>query len=330
MVSEFMLQQTQVSRVLEKFGLFIERFPTVSQLAMASEDEVLAAWSGLGYYRRARLLHAAAKEIVAEHGGVVPSGCADLQSISGIGRYTAGSIASIVFGENAPIVDGNVTRVLLRVEGVEAKHGSKEAAAHAWPRAETLASEAHRAGVVAAFNEGLMELGATVCTPKNPRCKDCPLAQDCAAFRLGKQHEIPGAATPAARSDVTHVCVLLVEDGKVLLEQRSARGMWARMWQPPTCESVKKISPRDASARMGVTGRLRKVGEFVHTTTHRDVRFVVMRAGAKATVEEKDGRRWFSQAEADALALSNAHRRIVEMAWGEKKNPQPDGLRAFD
>ena len=214
-----MLQQTQVSRVLEKFGPFIVRFPTIGALAAATEDDVLAAWSGLGYYRRARLLHAAARGIVADFEGTVPRDTPALMTIPGIGRYTAGAISSIVFGRNAPIVDGNVTRVLLRLDGVMARHGSKEAADYAWPRAETLAGAAHGLGVIAAFNEGLMELGATVCTPRNPACGVCPLRAHCRARKWGTQEEIPLPKKAPARLAVVHTALLVKDEGeRVLLE----------------------------------------------------------------------------------------------------------------
>ncbi|MFG0315432.1 MAG: A/G-specific adenine glycosylase, partial [Phycisphaerales bacterium] len=167
LVSELMLQQTQVSRVIEKFGPFLERFPTVEALAAAPEDDVLAAWSGLGYYRRARLLHACAKAIVEHHDGVVPDSLDDLLELPGIGRYTAGAIASMVFGQRAPIVDGNVARVLLRVHNKPVPQTEKTTIDWAWQRAEELVGACDDPAV---FNEAMMELGATVCVPKGPRC----------------------------------------------------------------------------------------------------------------------------------------------------------------
>lgn len=313
-----MLQQTQVSRVLEKFEPFMLRFPSIAALAAADEEDVLAEWSGLGYYRRARLLHAAAKTIVNGFGGVVPARVADLESIPGIGRYTAGSLASIVFGENAGIVDGNVTRVLLRLDGVEARHGSKEAAAHAWPRATELADVAHRAGVVAEFNEGLMELGATICTPRNPGCGVCPMAGRCMANREGLQDRIPGPKVAVKRRTVTHSCVLVLDaGGRVLLEKRPAAGMWANMWQPPTMESENGADEGAIQSHLGIVGRgrLLPLADFQHTTTHRVVRFVVFRLSGRAQLAAGVGRSWFTRDEAPGLALSNAHRRIIDMAW---------------
>src|SRR5690606_18318055 len=179
LVSEFMLQQTQVSRVLEKFGPFLERFPSVEALAAADEGQIAAAWSGLGYYRRARHLQAAARAIVAEHGGRVPTKAATLENLPGIGRYTAGAISSIVFGEPVPVVDGNVTRVVLRIEGRDLPQEAPATARFVWERAAALvevAAGTKAKGIGPGFlNEALMELGATVCVPRSPRCLECPI-----------------------------------------------------------------------------------------------------------------------------------------------------------
>ena len=303
LVSEYMLQQTQVARVLEKFGPFMERFPTLEALAAAPLDDVLAEWSGLGYYRRARFLHACARRIVERHGGVVPSDVQELLGLPGIGRYTAGAIASIVHERPAPIVDGNVARVLLRVRGERLTQ--EEGMAFAWREAEVLAKAS---GDIAAFNEGMMELGATVCTPVNPRCGECPVAAHCDARARNLQDQIPAPKAAAARSAL-HIACVVVRDarGRVLLEKRPETGLWAGMWQPPTVESPGRRPTRKAvGAALGAEG-LRRVGGFVHTTTHRDVHFTVY--GAERIVAA--GRRWFTPAQAAELAMGNPQRRIV-------------------
>jgi A/G-specific adenine glycosylase len=167
LVSELMLQQTQVSRVVERFANFMARFPTVRSLADAPEQEVLAAWQGLGYYRRARFLHRAAQAIRDMHGAEVPDNVAALAALPGVGRYTAGAIASIVFGQAAAIVDGNVLRVLSRLADHETRMGDPAAERWAWRESTRLVQVASAPGVT---NEALMELGATVCTPAAPRC----------------------------------------------------------------------------------------------------------------------------------------------------------------
>ncbi len=306
LVSEYMLQQTQVSRVLEKFGPFTSRFPTLAALASAGVDDVLAEWSGLGYYRRARHLHACARAIAERHGGVVPAGVPELMGLPGIGRYTAGAIASIVYNRPAPIVDGNVARVLLRVRGERAPQ--VEGMAFAWRQAEALAGASRD---VAAFNEGLMELGATVCTPARPRCGECPISGLCAARARGEQDQIPAPKAAAVRSTLHMACVVVRDGrGRVLLEKRPETGLWAGLWQPPTVESSRRRPTRDAVIEaLGAEG-LRRVGAFAHTTTHRDVQFTVYGAERVAVV----GRRWFTPAEAAGLAMGNAQRRIVSGA----------------
>lgn len=315
LVSELMLQQTQVSRVVPRYRAFIERFPTVAHLARADVDEVLALWSGLGYYRRARNLHAAARAVVAEHAGELPTEIRELKGLPGIGRYTAGAIASIAMGKREPLVDGNVVRVLLRLEGRELASADKAAASLAWQRAESLVGEADDPG---SFNEAMMELGALVCTPRNPSCGSCPWQRSCRAHAEGLQNQIPRASKAAARR-MLYCDSLLVRDaaGRVLLEQRPAVGLWAGLWQAPTLESD------DRHAEAGELGKSlgavepTPIGEFVHQTTHREVRFrvwaadsVSVSATARATASA-NARVWTSAAELDGLGISSAQRRII-------------------
>ncbi|NNM25972.1 MAG: A/G-specific adenine glycosylase [Phycisphaerales bacterium] len=301
LVAEAMLQQTQVARVVDRYRVFMRRFPTVKALAEASEDEVLAAWQGLGYYRRARNLHRAARSIVDEHAGRVPRDAATLQTLPGVGRYTAGAIASIAYGRPAPIVDGNVTRVLARWAGRE-----PAAAAETWDAATRLVNLAEHPGVL---NEALMELGATVCPPVSPRCEACPVARWCEARAAGTEATIPAPRVRATRTEVHHHCVLVRRASKVSLEQRPDEGLWARMWQPPTVEAASRLTDRVVRSRLAlpVTG-LRPVGGFVHLTTHRRVCFHVL-AG---TTRSRRGV-WRGPGECDDLAMSNAHRRVLAM-----------------
>lgn len=251
LVAEAMLQQTQVSRVAGEgpgtepgaFARFVARFPTPAALASADEAEVMALWAGLGYYRRARHLHAAARAIVERHGGRVPDDPAALRALPGVGRYTAGAIASIVFGRREPIVDGNVRRVLLRVAGNDADPASRDTETWAWAEAARFVAASARPG---AFNEGLMELGATVClpAPASPRCEACPWARACRARALGLEDRIPRAKRPPRRG-VLHLLVVVVRDGRgrLLLERRGPGGLWPGLWQPPTLESKRTIGP---------------------------------------------------------------------------------------
>jgi A/G-specific adenine glycosylase len=308
LVAEMMLQQTQVSRVAQRFGEFMRAFPTVRALAAADEQRVLALWQGMGYYRRARNLHAAARMIVREFGGRVPRHGEDLMRLPGVGRYTAGAIASMVYGERVPIVDGNVERVLARV--FAPRNGGAIAKPQAWAMAEALVKRAARPGVL---NEAVMELGATVCVPAPaaPRCAGCPVARWCAARQMGTQAEIPAARLRAKRRAVHHHAVIITRAGSdlVLLEQRNGEGMWSGMWQTPTTEGDQPLDDTALAAMLPVGVReMRKRGEFVHHTTHRHIRFHVYQA--TSSVRSRRGT-WRRVDDLDDLPMSNAQRRVL-------------------
>ncbi len=316
LVSEIMLQQTQVARVTEKFAPFVERFPTVHALAAAPIDDVLALWSGLGYYRRARSLHRCAQEIVDRFGDV-PENTEDLQSLPGIGRYTAGAIASIVFDEPAPIVDGNVVRVLLRIDGQDLDPKAPETAAHCWDRADRLVRVASRSrtnGVSpGVFNEAMMELGALVCTPRSPACDRCPVRGSCAAHREGRQHEIPRPkAAPDRRT--LHMAAVLVRDarGRVLAEQRPDTGLWAGLWQPPTIESGSEIRKAMVSKHFGLaSAALSRENAFLWQTSHRAVRVVAYASDRAPADSAAAGRHWLSRAQLGRRALGSLQRKLL-------------------
>jgi len=218
-VSEIMLQQTRVAAVIEHYHEFLRRFPTVERLAAAREASVLAAWSGLGYYRRARMLHAAAKAVAREHGGEFPKTVEAWRDLPGIGRYSAAAIASIAFGEPVAVVDGNVERVLQRIEG-ESISGEQ-----VWERAEVLLDRARPGD----FNQAMMELGATVCTPRAPACLTCPVVELCAA-----RGELAGSSKPAAQKKREIHYALDCRDGRVMLVQRPKdAALMPGMWELP-------------------------------------------------------------------------------------------------
>lgn len=283
LVSEVMLQQTQASRVAERFERFIERFPTVEALARAREDDVLSEWTGLGYYRRARSLHAAARAIVDDHEGQPPDDPAALRSLPGVGRYTAGAIASVCFGVRTPIVDANIVRVALRLEGKELHPADPRAVALSWERAEALVNAASSPG---AFNEGLMELGALVCTPRNPSCPACPLKKHCRAFAESTQDDIPLRVAKKPKPEITHAAIVLTDDlGRHFITRRPRKGLWAGLWQAPTLES--ETAPALNAVRaflattLGVPHRslppkaLQRDGGFTRVTSSRVVHFEV-------------------------------------------------------
>lgn len=311
LVAETMLQQTQVSRVVERYVEFLRRFPTVRRLAAASEQEVLAAWQGLGYYRRARNLLQAARRIVRDHGGRVPRDAAELRRLPGVGRYTAAAIASIVYGRAEPLVDGNVRRVLARLEARDGGSGSSggPAASWAWDRAAALVAAAPRPGVL---NEAVMELGALVCTPAAPRCPRCPVAAHCRALRQGRQEEIPAPRPPPRRRCEHHHAVVVVRGEKVLLERRGSEGMWSSMWQVPTVEAERPLAGREiVRALAAAVASLEPRGSFEHRTTHRWITFHVFVAAGRL----RRGR-WCDPAQLAAAPMSNAQRRVLARARG--------------
>ena len=314
LVSELMLQQTQVSRVLEKYQPFIDRFPTVQSLARAPEDEVLAMWAGLGYYRRARMLHACAQAIVETHAGDVPECLQALQALPGIGRYTAGAIASMVFHQRAPIVDGNVTRVLLRLHNKPVPQTEKDTVKWAWQRATNLVEASNDPAV---FNESVMELGATICTPKNIRCAQCPARSHCQAFKAGTTESIP---LPKPRAKQKHMyCATVittkakVQGNSILLEQRPSTGMWANMYQAPTIERDDRAhTHNEVATHSGVEKEtLEELGSFMHITTHRIVEFVVYRADS---IRPTQNRAYRTLDSLDQVAISNAQRKAFAIA----------------
>ncbi|MGD9789672.1 MAG: A/G-specific adenine glycosylase [Phycisphaerales bacterium] len=317
LVSELMLQQTQVSRVIPKFEAFVSRFPSVHALASASEREVLEAWTGLGYYRRARMLHAAARSIVELHAGRVPRSAAELIELPGIGRYTAGAIASQAFGARVPVVDGNVVRVLLRIEGRDGSASEAGTMAWCWERAGALQEAAARARVhPGTLNEAIMELGATVCVPRAPKCAECPLRTMCEARRLGRQVEIPSPKVAARVREIEHI-VLPVTDGRGMwLVRRRAGTLWHGLWELPTVERAAgghRMSADVVERSLGLmksASRSRGVAmEFSFKTSACVVAFVV-RAPSKIGRRGVAGE-WVKLDELKHLAMSSPQRRIV-------------------
>ncbi|MGE0640698.1 MAG: A/G-specific adenine glycosylase [Thermoanaerobaculia bacterium] len=314
-ISEIMLQQTRVEAARGYFERFLERFPSVERLAAATTDEVLAAWSGLGYYRRARQLHAAAQEVVAR--GAFPERAAELEELAGIGPYTAAAIASIAFGEAVPVLDGNVARVLARVVAEERRVG--EAAV----RRRLLAAAAGLLvpGRPGDSNQAMMELGATVCLPLRPRCPDCPLATVCAAFGAGRPEHYPVRAARRPPTAVRQLAALVVDGERLLLVRRGEdEGQLAGLWELPLVEAASAAAGRRGLAeRYGGEWTLGPVaGRVRHAITSRALTIEVRRAERQtAPGEVREGLAgadggWFPLAEARRLALTGVARKIVE------------------
>jgi A/G-specific adenine glycosylase len=271
-VSETMLQQTRVDTVVPYYERFLTQLPTVKAPAEAPEERVLALWSGLGYYRRARMLHAAAKVVVEKHGGALPGTLEDLRALDGVGRYTAGAVASIAFGRRAAVVDGNVTRVIARLFAVDGNVKSPAGQARVWRIAEDLLPETP--GHAGDWNQALMELGATVCVPRNARCFACPLSLQCLGKARGLQDELPRVTARREPKAVRRIAIVLASSSGLVVARRRGGALFGGLWEPPTAAR----DPGALAARLGVSLRdLEPVGDVVHVLSHRRMHVKVFR-----------------------------------------------------
>lgn len=268
-LSEIMLQQTQVTTVRDYFTRFMQRFPTVADLAAAPLDDVLGLWSGLGYYSRARNMHKAAQAVMALHGGSFPRTAEALQTLPGIGRSTAAAVASLCFGESIAILDGNVKRVLTRFLGFKEDLAFSRHERELWTLAQSMLPDRQVASTMPRYTQGVMDLGATVCTPKQPRCGQCPLARQCVAAAEQAPQNYPVKTRKLKRSAESWWLLLARTDkGDVLLEQRPHTGVWAGLYALPMYTSLAGLYeaiPED------MQGRLQEQAVFKHVLTHKDL-----------------------------------------------------------
>jgi A/G-specific adenine glycosylase len=309
-VSEVMLQQTRVETVIPYYERFLESFPTPHALAEADEDAVLSHWSGLGYYRRARLLHAGVREVVAEYGGEVPEDADARRALPGVGRYTAGAIGSIAFDKEEPVVDGNVTRVLARLLRIKTPVGTSATTQRLWQEAARLVL-GERPGDL---NQALMELGATVCKPKQPRCESCPVAVDCEAFAHGEARTLPVPRARKAPKKVSLAAVVATHgrglDRKVWL-LKGEQPLFGGLWGVPMGEG-------DARAVLGAAGLRARlatepVADVEHVLTHRHLRIAVYRAAATRGDESKTRKR-FAADDLGRVGVSTLTKKILAAA----------------
>jgi A/G-specific adenine glycosylase len=308
-LSEVMLQQTQVATVLDYYARFLQRFPDVRALAAAPLDDVLALWSGLGYYSRARNLHRCAQAVVAEHGGRFPAGSAALATLPGIGRSTAAAIAAFCFGERAAILDGNVKRVLTRALGFGGDLAQAAQERALWQAAEALLP----ASGVEAYTQGLMDLGATLCTQRRPQCERCPLAPVCVARAEGAPERYPLKTRKLKRGRRAHA-LLWLEHGETLwLTQRPATGVWAGLWSLPEHASAEAL---DALVH-GWPGQGEWLPPIEHALTHFDwtlqpLRWTLPPEGHPAAEAALPAGRWVTPGQALQMGLPAPVRRLLE------------------
>ena len=290
LLSEVMLQQTQVATVIPYFHRFLAAFPTLSRLAQAHEQEVLRLWQGLGYYSRARNLHRAAQAIVAGHGGLIPRTVVELLELPGIGRYTAGAVASQAYDVPAAIVDCNVQRVICRLDAITQDPREKQVSQQVWQRSAELLPREHPGD----FNSALMELGATVCTTTRPKCQACPVRPFCQAASMGIEQDIPPAKKVIRRPMEQRWVFCIEHNGRWLIEQRPAKGRWAGMWQFVTVPAGKGQPTPDHVEQVAGTpvAELERMGLVTHTLTHRRYRFTVWQCRAHDRPAMKTATAW--------------------------------------
>ena len=287
-VSEIMLQQTQVQTVIPRYQAFLREFPTVEALAAASETRVCEAWAGLGYYRRARNLHAAARQVVSEHGGRIPETAAQLQTLPGIGRYTAGAIASIAHDEAAPVLDGNVIRVLTRVFALAGDPQRGQVRNRLWHLAQQLVA-GERPGEL---NQALMELGATVCTPRAPRCECCPASSMCRAKASGEPTAYPQLPAKSARKALPMAMLWLADAHGVWFSRRPLDGLWAGLWEPPSASGrgAKTALAQRFGVRLGAP-----LATVTHLLTHRRVEARIYRPTSLPALQDSEALQCFPE-----------------------------------
>lgn len=324
-VSEIMLQQTRVEAVIPYFERWMDRFPSVQSLAEASEQDVLNLWEGLGYYSRARNLHKSASVIVDESDGHLPRSADALRKLPGIGRYTAGAIASMAFGLDEPTLDGNIRRVFARLFNVEIPADSTEGKKLLWK----IAAENLPKGKAGDFNQALMDLGATICLPKNPRCEDCPLTKDCQARALGLQDARPVLKPKAEVPHHVHAAAVLVTQiargaspqgdnlRYTLLAKRPSRGLLGGMWEFPNgrvtgdpARGLPKALKTGYSLHVRAGEALAPLGIVNHAYTHFRVTVHVFR-GELVAMSKKENLKWVKLSELEDYPMGKIDRQIA-------------------
>jgi A/G-specific adenine glycosylase len=311
-ISEIMLQQTQVATVIPYYKKFLESFPSVRHLAKADLSEVLKIWEGLGYYSRARNLHRASKIVLNHFQGRIPDNLKDLRGLPGIGKYTAGAILSIACNKETPILDGNVKRVLSRLCAVSGNPMRGETEDLLWQLSESLIPK----GFASSFNQGLMDLGSMICTPKEPQCSRCPFSHFCKGRASGNPESYPSRMAKKKIPHVEAIAAVLHRDGKVLLNQRPPKGLLGGLWEFPNWRIEGKQRSR---LRLRLRNRIMKememnvevtksFGTFKSTFTHFKLTLHVFNCEA---IDGRGKGKWVAIKNLGQFAMSRIHRRIA-------------------
>lgn len=312
-LSEIMLQQTQVATVIGYYHRFLERFPTIEALAGAEQDDVMPYWAGLGYYARARNLHRCARELVAHWQGKFPPTAAEIAGLPGIGPSTAAAIAAFAYNEHSPILDGNVKRVFARQFGVEGDPTRREVEQRMWALAREQVAPHEGALDMAAYTQGLMDLGATLCTRTKPACERCPVATTCIARRDSRQDELPGRKARRAVPERTTAMAILVYAQRVLLERRPSPGIWGGLWSLPEFDAQE--DPKLAAAALGAhASQIQPLAGFAHTFTHYRLNVYPWHIACDrvSLADAAREQRWVDADELGAVALPAPIKKLLE------------------
>ncbi len=309
-LSEIMLQQTQVSTVLAYYAKFLEHFPAVADLAAAPQDQVMGLWSGLGYYSRARNLHQCAKDVMTRFGGAFPQTAQDLMTLPGIGRSTAAAVASFCFSERVAIMDGNVKRVLTRVWAYEADLSVSKNEKTLWQMAEEALPTQQLKTAMPRYSQALMDLGATICLPRKPKCDVCPVSGECQARALGEPEKFPVKTRKLKRtSEVLWLLLAHNQQGEVWLEKRPAQGIWASLYSVPVFaseEALKEVLPGH-----GVRLKVQALPTFKHVLTHKDLHCHVLKLELKRAPSTPHSGGWWAERDWSVLGLPTPVRHLL-------------------
>ena len=308
-LSEIMLQQTQVATVVPYYQRFIMRFPDIAALAAASEDEVLAHWSGLGYYARGRNLHRAAQIIAVKHHGEFPRGFEQILQLPGIGRSTAASISVFAFHEQRAILDGNVKRVLARHGAIAGHTGDKKIEAQLWRQSEALLPQRD----IAAYTQGLMDLGATVCTRSRPNCAACPIQADCKAYQGGCVAQFPFPRPRKVLPEKHTTFLLFMYGNDILLERRPGSGIWGGLWCPPQLDGAQDIAAYCVQHFGADVTQAVALPAFTHTFTHFRLHItpLLVQMTRKPGYVQEPGKVWLDMEEAQCAAIPTPVRKLL-------------------